>query len=146
MSLNRWDPLRDMLSFHERLIGRLESMREEETSRKRPGWNPAADILETPDEYVFMVELPGVGRENINVEVHGDRLTIFGERGLGLDLEHAAYHIIESNHGAFEKQFRLPADANADDAQAHYYDGVLQLRFGKKRGQGTRKVSVVCVG
>ncbi|MEW6351962.1 MAG: Hsp20/alpha crystallin family protein [Thermodesulfobacteriota bacterium] len=146
MTLNRWDPLRHMLSFHERVSGLLEAMNEEKAVQRPPCWNPAVDILETPDAYVFVVELPGVGRDNINVELHGDRLIVFGERRFAPSVEDAAYHIIESRHGTFERQFKLPADADVDEVKAHYHDGVLHLRFAKTKAQAEKKVSVVAIG
>ncbi len=146
MTLNRWDPSRHMLCFHERVSGLLEAMNEEKAVQRQPSWNPAVDILETSDAYVLLLELPGVGRDNINVELHGDRLIVFGERRFAPGVEDAAYHIIESRHGTFERQFKLPPDVDVDEVKAQYHDGVLHLRFAKTKARAERNVSVVTIG
>jgi HSP20 family protein len=102
-------------------------------------------MLETPDAYVFRAELPGVGRENINIEVRGNRLRIYGERSLESEPAIAAYHSIERVHGMFERNFTLPGQVDIDLAEARYEDGMLEVKLPKTTEIRERSISVVCL-
>lgn len=144
MTLNRWDPLKDLLSFQEKM-NRLMDLSFAEPSRGlRSVWNPAVDVLETPDAYIFRADLPGVGKDRISIEVRSRRLTIKGERDIEAEPRIAAYHSIERESGVFERSFMLPGEVNADEAQAKYSDGVLQIVLPKGREPSARDISVVC--
>ena len=122
MTLNRWDPLRDLLNFQERVSRLIDSTAEESPSRRQACWCPVVDMLETPDAYIVRAELPGVGRDNINIEVRGNRLRIYGERSVESEPAIAAYHSIERANGMFERSFTLPGQVDLD------------LRGGRKEG------------
>ena len=127
MTLIRWDPLRDMLSFQEKINRLVDTCFEEKTLRRCVGWYPVVDVLETPDAYLFRAELPGVGKDNISIEIAGNRLTLSGERLDEPDPPLSAYHRIERVHGIFERTFTLPGSVDADKAKARYVDGVLEV-------------------
>ncbi|MFH1112406.1 MAG: Hsp20/alpha crystallin family protein [Pseudomonadota bacterium] len=145
MTLNRWDPLRDLLNFQERVSRLVNPTAEEPSSRRKACWCPVVDMLETPDSYIFLAELPGVGRENINIEVRGNRLTIFGERSPETEPVVAAYHSIERIHGMFERSFALPGQVDLDAAEANYADGLLEVKLPKAEESCERSISVVCL-
>jgi len=145
MTLNRWDPLRDLLNFQERVSRLIDSTAEESTIRRQACWCPVVDMLETPDAYIFRAELPGVGRENISIEVRGNRLRISGERSLEAEPAIAAYHSIERVHGMFERSFTLPGQVDVDLAEARYEDGMLEVKLPKSHEVLERSISVVCL-
>jgi len=142
MTLNRWDPLRDLLNFQERVSRLVAASSHEACSGRRASWCPVVDMLETPDSYVINMELPGVGKDNIRIEVRGRRLTIAGERPESAG-ELAAYHTVERAHGAFERSFELPGDADVEDAEAKYVDGVLTIAFPKATEDRGRVLTIV---
>jgi len=145
MTLNRWDPLRDLLNFQER-VHRLIAPREEETSAgRRAQWCPAVDVLETPEAYIFRAELPGVGKDNIEIEVRGNRLSISGERFLESKPQIAAYHSIERAQGFFRRNFTLPGQVDLDHAKARYEDGVLEIYLPKTEEKREPTITVVCL-
>ena len=146
MTLNRWDPLKDLLSFQERMISLVDSSLAEGVSRRRTWWKPVVDVLETPEAYVFRADLPGVGRDGINIEIHGNRLTISGERSLDAEAHFAAYYSMEREVGLFERSFTLPGNVDVDQARATYEDGVLDLVLPKSFQEGKRGITVVCLG
>jgi len=104
------------------------------------------DVLETPDSYIFRVDLPGVGKEQINIEVRGSRLIIQGERSVPDEPPIAAYHNVECKTGCFQRSFSLPGLVNVDDAKATYVDGVLEIVLPKAQEFGRAGVTVVCLG
>jgi HSP20 family protein len=146
MTLNRWDPLKDLLSFQERMISLADSSLAEGVSRRRTWWKPLFDVLETPEAYVFRADLPGVGRDGINIEIHGNRLTISGERRMDAEAHFAAYHSMEREIGLFERSFTLPGNVDVDRAKAKYEDGVLNLVLPKSLRERKRGITVVCLG
>lgn len=143
MTLNRWDPFRDMLSFQEKLNRFVDVCFDERPMRRSVGWCPVVDILETTDAYIFRAELPGVGKDNISVEVAGDYLKISGQRPSEVDPPLAAYHRIERVHGVFERTFKLRGIIDAEKAEARYVDGLLEVYLPKTDRQYECSVSVV---
>jgi HSP20 family protein len=135
-----------MLDFHERINRVLEWGSKEGVVRKQASWNPPVDILETPDDYIFRLELPGVGKDNINIEVEGTLLTVSGHRSMESEPQIAAYHSIERVHGIFRRDFRMPGNVDLDRIEARYIDGVLDLRLPKAAKSRQGAVTVVCMG
>lgn len=146
MKLDRWDPLRDMLNFQDRLNRVLGCGAEEGICVRQSCWSPLVDVLETPDSYLFRVEAPGVGKENINIEVNGQILSISGARELESEPRIAAFHSIERTHGFFRRDFRLPGKVDSDNAKATYRDGLLELWLPKCEDAKERNVTIVCLG
>lgn len=142
MTVKRWDPLRDLLNFQERVSRLVAAASEESTCRRAACWCPIVDMLETPHEYILRAELAGVGKENIRIEVRGRRLTISGERP-DSDPQLVAYHSVERAHGAFERSFDLPADADVENAEARYLDGVLEIVLPKSPEDRERILTIV---
>ena len=133
MALTRWDPLRDLLALHEQ-IGQL-------AGTDAPGWIPPVDLYETADGFVLTAELPGLAREQIEVQVTHDRIMIRGERssrhGHG---EH--YHRVERGYGRFSRAFALPEPVDVESVTADLRDGILTVTIPKARLRDQRRISV----
>lgn len=95
-------------------------------------WQPCADIWETDDTLIVEIELPGVQRQDVAVEVDGDRLLITGERRTSVARRGRHYYQMERTSGRFTRQLRLPHDADRDAIQARFRSGVLTLKIPKK--------------
>src|SRR5262245_51957244 len=91
----RWDSLRDLLTLHEQL-GQL-------VGADAPGWTPPVDLFETSHEFVLTAELPGLAREDIDIQADEFRIMIRGARGSvpDADLPCEQYHRVERGHGRF---------------------------------------------
>ena len=143
MTLNRWDPLRDLLNFQERVNRVIDASLSERSRMRGTCWCPSVDMLETPDAYLIRAELPGVGLENINIEIRNRRLIISGERPIEQEPVIAAYLSIERLHGVFERSFTLPGDVDVDAVKAKYTDGVLEIYLPKSQEEPKNSISVV---
>jgi HSP20 family protein len=146
MTLTRWDPFRDLLNFQERLHRIIDASCKEGPARKTACWCPAVDVLETPDAYIYRVELPGVGRDNISIEVRGKHVIVSGERPIEPEPRIAAYHSIERVSGYFERTFRLVGPVDVDNSEAKYEDGVLEIVLPKSDTETDRNIRVTALG
>lgn len=146
MKLIKWDPLRDLLNFQER-VNRLQDVKASDSTMTRDSyWCPALDILETGDAYVVWAELPGVGKDRIQIEVIGRQVILSGTRTVENEFESAEYRSVERVHGYFQRRFELPGPIDVDNSVAKYVDGVLQLYFPKLEEAEDRCVRIECAG
>ena len=129
VAFSRWDPLHDLLALHERL-NRLGV-------EDAPGWTPAVDLYETPDRFVVSLELPGLTRDDIKIEIQQDMLVVRGERPVRHE-EGAHYHRVERGHGAFARSFALPQPVEVEGVEAEFRDGVLTVVVPKRAPQQRR--------
>ena len=97
----------------------------------RSGWLPAADIKETDTELTFIVELPGLKQEEIEVEMIGKVLTIRGKREFGAEEKKDDYVRIERCYGSFQRSFTIGVPVKSDSISADFKDGVLTVHVPK---------------
>jgi HSP20 family protein len=118
------DPLRDLRLWQERL--------EHLAAQHGTAWAPPIDVYETEDRYVVTAEVPGLSRDQIELAVHDNRLTIRGTRSAGMP-ENAArrYHQVERGHGSFERAFRFADPVDQEHISADLRDGVLTVTMPK---------------
>ena len=104
------------------------------------GWIPAVDIEELEDAYVVEAEVPGVRREDVNIEVSGNELTISGEIK-----ERERKGVIRRRTrrvGRFEFRVALPSEVNPEGVDAKLNDGVLTVRIPKAARAQRRRIEV----
>jgi HSP20 family protein len=104
------------------------------------GWTPAVDLCETADAFIVTAELPGLGREQINIQVSEGRLTLQGRRDARVPCEQ--YHQVERGHGEFSRTFALPPTVDTERITADLRDGVLTITIPKSPENGVRRVDV----
>jgi len=102
-------------------------------------WSPAADVLETPQAFVIIVEVPGVARESMAVELRGRSLWIRGERRVARDGATGLYRMLERCHGPFARRFTLPPGIVRDAVTAILTDGILEVTVPKKGPETLRR-------
>jgi len=106
---------------------------------------PNIDIKDTDENYIVSVEIPGVTRDNVDLRVDGNLLTITGEKKQEKKQEKENYQCIERQYGSFERMLTLPQDADAENIDAKFKDGILTVRIKRKAhtvSKETRKVEV----
>jgi HSP20 family protein len=106
-------------------------VRSEEASEMAGTWEPPVDIYETDDALVLQVELPGVSKDAVNVELHEHTLKLSGERTREPTANGGQYHRKEGHFGAFQRAFRMPTIVDEAKIQATYQNGILALRLPK---------------
>ncbi len=93
--------------------------------------SPAVDIYEEGDELILKAELPGINKEDIEVKVTDDYITISGEKKKEEKVEKKDYYRYERSYGSFSRTFRLPLEVQTDKAKAKFENGVLEIRIPK---------------
>ena len=98
------------------------------------GWfAPASEAGTDPEGYRIDLELPGVKHEDVDITVHDQTVTVKGEKHTHNERTEGSVFFCERQYGAFQRTFRLPADAETKDLAAEFSDGLLTLRVPKRQ-------------
>jgi len=92
---------------------------------------PPSDAAATENFYEINMELPGVAADNIDISIEEGQLTVRGEKRTQHEEKGRTYYFSEREYGAFQRSFRLPADADAENVAADFQNGVLTVRVPK---------------
>ena len=93
--------------------------------------SPSMDIFTEGDDVVVKAELPGMKKEDIDVSLTEDTITISGEKKKEEKIEKEDYYSIERSYGSFKRSFSLPSEVQTEKASAKFKDGVLEIRIPK---------------
>ena len=127
----------------DQLTSRLGHLFTDEPMNGGSAWMPAVDVEETGDELWLTADVPGLGAEDIDIEVENNRLTIRGEKQVERsEGEGTRQHLWERRHGSFARTFTLPRSVRADHIAADYRNGVLTIRMPKAPEAKSRKIQV----
>jgi HSP20 family protein len=143
LTVSRWEPFRDMLTFQHRLHHLLGAATNAYAPEGVGSWAPPVDIVEEPERLVFRAEIPGVSKDDIDIKVEHGTLILRGEKKQEREIEGETSHRVERFYGAFTRSFALPATIDADKIQARYKDGVLELVLPKAEAAKPRKITIV---
>ncbi|KAJ3109642.1 hypothetical protein HDU97_003118 [Phlyctochytrium planicorne] len=109
---------------------------------------PRLDVTETDKSYVIHADLPGINKEEVNINIKDDMLNISGERRSSSEQVSAdnTRRLVERGYGRFSRSVRLPMDADAENVAAKMENGVLELCIAKRETgqeeQGTKKITI----
>ncbi len=103
---------------------------------------PSMDVSETDSHYHIQVSLPGMKKDEINIDLEDRRLTITGERKEETEDKGRKFHVRETRYGQFERTVMLPNNINQDKIDARFEDGILNLDIEKKEKQVNKQIKV----
>jgi HSP20 family protein len=106
------------------------------------GWLPTLDLYEEKDHLVLKAELPGMKKEDIDISLHGDVLTLSGERKEEEVFDKAETYRAERFLGRFQRTLTLPVTVDASKVQASYKDGVLTVTLPKAEEAKPKQIEV----
>lgn len=92
---------------------------------------PAVDLYEEKDDIVVKAELPGMEKDNIEVNLSGNRLTIKGEKKQEEEVKKEGYYRAERSYGSFVRTLELPLEVQSDQVKAAFKNGILEIRLPK---------------
>ena len=139
--MTRWEPFAEFEDLYDRMGRLFQSAFEDAPMRMDPnGWSPLTDVTETDDAYVVELDLPGVKREDVSVELGDRQLVVTGEVK---EIEHEGVRRRRARrYGRFEYRTSLPGEADAEHVTASMSDGVLTIRVPKTTAAKPRKVEI----
>ena len=103
---------------------------------------PAVDLYEENDDIVVKAELPGMEKDNIEVNLSGNQLTIKGEKKEEEEVKKEGYYRSERSYGSFLRTLELPAEVQADNVKAAFKNGVLEIRLPKTEEAKKKEIKI----
>ena len=146
MAIIKWDPLGNIATLQDR-INRLfddsfPRQMDDAEGLSLSAWTPSVDIYETDAGVIVAVDLPGVNKEDVMVEVKDTILTISGERSTDAAGQAANYYRRERLCGKFQRTFTLHALVTPDQIKAKFKNGVLLIEIPRPEADSPRQISV----
>jgi len=143
MELVRWRPRTEMPALQDdldRTVDRLFRTWMGPVSFSEFNWHPTVDVGETNDEVVVKAEMPGMSKDDIEINVEDNQLILSGEKKQ--EQKDTNYYRVERSYGAFRRIFTLPARVDVSKVKATYQDGVLTVRVPKSEAAKARKIEI----
>lgn len=157
MSIIRWKPLRDVTAWHP-----VNDITNEFTTVQREmdrmfdrflrggvvddeavcSWLPPVDIVEKENEFLVHVELPGVDKNDVKINIADSVLTIKGEKKSVTESKEKNYCRSERHYGSFQRSFSLPTSVKADKIEASYNNGILEISLPKVEEAKPKEIEV----
>jgi HSP20 family protein len=140
----QWNPLQDLMVLQDRMNRLFEDATQRRTHTasddefERADWTPAADIYETDSGYLIAMDLPGVDREKVEIDIDDSRLVVKGMRAIAESKQHRS----ERPRGKFLRTFSVPGSIDQAKIGAEYKDGVLHIRLPKRTEQKPKKIDI----
>ncbi len=150
MSIVKWSPLKELEDMRKDIERMFEEFFEPFPRRRRRWWPrmeagvivPNIDVYDKKGEIVVKAELPGVEKDQIELTVTKDSLTIKGEIKKDEEVKDEDYYAREISYGAFSRTINLPAEVNADQAKATFKNGILEIILPKKEEAKPKEIKV----
>lgn len=145
-TLIRWEPTRELTTLRDR----MDRLFSEALGRGWGGeeglatgvWVPPVDVFETPENIVLKADLPDVNKDEVDVSVENNTLTIKGERKMQKEAKEKNFYRMERSYGTFSRSFTLPPTVAAEKVEASFENGVLTLTLPKREESKPRQIKV----
>ena len=138
-----WDPLANLSDIQQEMNRLLNTSLGRTGTRDLDGlFAPAIDVVEEKDRYIIKAELPGLSRDDVNVTLENNYLTIRGEKKHETEEKSANYYHKERAYGSFSRTIELPTTVDAQKINAHFKDGVLQVTLPKSEAAKPKQIEV----
>lgn len=145
MTLIKYDPFRELRSLQDEMNRLFMSSVPRNFSQEEMasgGWSPSVDIYESEREIVLEAELPGMKRDDFELTIENNVITLKGERHFEKKDEGDNYHRVERSYGSFTRSFSLPRTVSAEETTADFKNGILRVSLPKKEEVKARKIEV----
>jgi HSP20 family protein len=139
----QWNPLQDLILLQDRMNRLFEDATQRRAGTdagdefERADWRPPADIYETESGFAIAIDLPGISRDAVEIDVDDNRLIVKGTR-----VVEESKHRSERPRGKFLRTFTIPGSVDHAGIGADYKDGVLQIRLPRRQEQKAQKISI----
>src|SRR5437588_12752616 len=105
-------------------------------------WVPPMDLVEADDHFLLRADLPGLGEDDINIELRDNTLTVSGERKTETEQHERGWYRLERQFGQFSRSLSLPEGVDPEAVDARFDRGVLEVRIPKPEARKPRRISI----
>jgi HSP20 family protein len=145
MTIVRWEPLREFGTLQNEM-NRLFNSVFDTPSPGNAGamrrWMPAMDLVETDDHFVLRADLPGLGEDDVKIELEDTTLTVSGERNAEHESKSEGFYRVERAFGSFSRTLTLPQGIDPEAVTASFDRGVLEVRIPKPEERKPRRIEI----
>lgn len=120
----------------------LDEFFNESLNYRKDSFMPTVDISETDNQFEVSVSLPGMNKEDINIDLDNGHLTISGERKLENEESGKNFHRVESSYGSFNRSFQLPDSIDEESITAKYENGILNITITKSEEKVKKQIKI----
>jgi len=148
MLVTRYNPNFRMKEFRrgfELLNSMLDEFNTQDTDTLKYDFAPSINTRESEKAYHIEVDLPGMKKEDIDIQIEDNTLVISGERKMKEELKEENYYKVESSFGSFSRSFSLPEEADIENINAQCTDGVLEIVIPKLENTKIDKVKKISI-
>jgi len=146
MALTKWDPFEELREIQNAINRVFDDTLLRKPRRRRSGeltlWEPPIDIIETKDGYKITAELPGIDKNDVDISVSGNTLTIKAEKKQEKVEEGENYYLSERAYGLFQRQITIPEGVETDKIKASFKNGVLEITLPKGEEAKPKKIKI----
>jgi len=142
----QWNPLQDLMVLQDRMNRLFEDATQRRNQAEagtgdefeRADWTPASDIYETESGYLIALDLPGIDRSALEIDIDDNRLVVKGVRAIAESKQHRS----ERPRGKFLRTYSVPGSVDQARIAAEYKDGVLQVSLPKRTEQKPKRIDI----
>lgn len=144
-SLIRFSPSHEMRRMQremDRLFDNFFPVRPSNDNGESAVWTPRTDLTETDDAYHIHLDLPGLTKDDVEINFHDGALSVSGDRRYEETQEDRKFVRVERSYGRFYRAFTLPQTTNTESIEATFEDGVLNIRVPKAEEVKPRRIDI----
>lgn len=146
MNIVKYDPFRELRSLQDEMTRLFTGATPSGFSGEdmmHGSWSPRVDIFENKENLILEAELPGMNRDDFDLSIENNVITLKGERKFENKTEGDNYHRVERSYGSFTRSFTLPQTVNAEGAKAEFKNGILRVALPKREETKARRIEVL---
>ncbi len=130
-AITRWEPVREMMTLREAMDRLFDDAFTRPINMGAVSALPAIDMYQTDEEVVVKASLPGLEKDEVEITLTDNILSLKGSFENKVQKKGTSYHIQEQRYGAFERSIRLPTDVEIDKSKALFENGILTISLPK---------------
>ena len=146
MTIVRWEPLREFSTLQNEMNRLFNTVFDTPAGPGNGGamrrWLPAMDLVETDEHFVLRADLPGMGEDDVKIELEDNTLSISGERKAEHESKNEGYYRVERAFGSFSRSLTLPQGVDPASVAASFDRGVLEVRIPKPEERKPRRIEI----
>jgi HSP20 family protein len=142
MALIRWEPAREVDTLQNEVNRVFDAFFGNGPGTRVRRWVPAMDLVETGEQLVLRADLPGLTKDDVELEVKDGVLTISGERKADHEEKSEGYYRVERAFGRFSRSLTVPDGIDAEGITADFNEGVLEVRIPKPAERKPHRIAI----